>query len=82
MTPIVRRALFSSVAMTIGAALLVLSVALMGEGLAWAAVVRSCIRLEGALLPMGVLALIAGLVVIALTATELQESRQRKGPRP
>jgi hypothetical protein len=53
MTLIVRRAVVSIIAVTAGAALLLLSVALTGEGLAFGGIIRSCIKPEGVLAPNG-----------------------------
>ena len=51
------------IAVSIAAALGLLTVALLGTGTQLAAVVRSCVQTGGSLLAIGVVALLAGLVL-------------------
>ena len=78
MNSVARGALASSVAVTIGAALLLLSVALTGEELSFEAAVRSCFRSGGVLLAVGVFALVTGLLV-ALKSTPSASEPSRRG---
>jgi signal transduction histidine kinase len=53
------------VAAVLGVALLVLAVALTGQELGMSRAIRSCIQSGGTFLAVGVLALVAGLVIVA-----------------
>ena len=77
MRAIVRAVLLSSVAVTLAATLLVLSVALAGQEITFETAVRSCIRFGGVLLAVAALAFVVGL---AVAAKSLNQPRDTGGP--
>ena len=69
------------VAATLGVALLVLAVALTGQELSLARAIRSCIQADGALLAVGVVALVAGLLTVTWGFGLSVRPHRKSGPR-